>query len=710
MTSSEINLIGHDIENTGNHLEGQLLLSSFYKGGSEELLVVDNKTVSNFEVFTKEDLKKIIFISHNAAHEARFHSRTGFLPNRFACTMVRSKVLTAGVEHLGYSLVEELKRRGIPQPSWMNKDIRSNFSNHQGLFLLEEIFYNGGDSLILPALYEAQERFAVEQGQEFLINSLRSRVIRPLAEAEVTGFVHNSAKWLEIANTAKTKAEILSKELDQMLIDQGVDVLSINKGLAKEWTAYEKRKITTEARKLKLEEQVRRFEEKGKTELKAYKLAKEQLTRIDTSTAKVPQPLHVVWGSSQQVIDVLKTIGCPLPMGKDQKTRRLKPSVGKQARNDWFTEHGNSQFAPLMSRFDKYKKLTHNINAFGEKWISNYTNPTTGKVHTIFRQADTTTLRLSSGNAYEGFFNLQQIPSRDGPEYRSCFGTEPGRGIITLDYTGCEVVCMISLSRDLELKRISELPDQHSYMGTKCWRAVYAYRAQIDKSVIDGFTAEGREVPEALLNQYQKNLTLSETYVMKNEGEGKKMRTKFKESGIFPVIYGVHPPKVASIQGFTVKEGEIFIKTIEADMPNVVSFVKSQAQFAVENGYVIHNQRAKSRRWFWPVIEEQMYGYPLSRTQIIEIESAARNTCIQGTNVDIVVEAMCMIDLWKRLFNVDIRLLGQVHDELIYDAPIDKLEWTRSKLVSLMERAAKNYLIPEISMRVDSHIADHWVK
>jgi hypothetical protein len=571
----------------------------------------------------------------------------------------------------------------------MNKDIRNRFATHTGEFECDEVLYNAGDAWVLLRIFDAQEHYANISDQRFLIDSLRSRSIRPLCEAEYTGFVHDSQAWLEIAEVAKVKAKEYCRQLDEIVMSYGVSPLAVNKALGKKWEAYQKTLVKKEERLVKLHATKQRMEDQGKTGTKSYATTITQIERASSTSVPPPEP-SIMWSSPAQVLDVMRAIGCPIPIGKDVKTKRPRPGVGKEARGDWFAVHSDSPFMDFMTKFDKYKKTQHNINAFGEKWVLKYYNPFTGKVHTVFRQADTATLRLSSGNKHEGLFNLQQIPSREGPEYRACFKTDPGRGIITLDYTGCEIVCMISLSRDLELKKISELPDQHSYLGTKCWRAVYAHR----------YLKTGEE----------RWKELSETYVMKNEGEGKKMRTKFKESGAFPVIYGVHAPKVASIQGFAKEEGQIFIDTIEAEMPNVVTFVKQQAQFAIDNGYVVHNQRAKSRRWFWPVIQKREFGDELTRSQQIEIESAARNTCIQGTNVDIVIEAMCMIDLWKRLFKVDIRLLGQVHDELIYDCPTEQLEWCRAKLVSLMERAAQNYLIPEISMKVDSHIGDRWAK
>lgn len=79
------------------------------------------------------------------------------------------------------------------------------------------------------------------------------------------------------------------------------------------------------------------------------------------------------------------------------------------------------------------------------------------------------------------------------------------------------------------------------------------------------------------------------------------------------------------------------------------------------------------------------------------------------TNVDIIIEAIVTIYRWARLYKLDIRLLGQVHDELIYDFPDEIADVVGPKIKTLMTRAAQRYLIPEISMDVDMHIGKTWI-
>lgn len=687
-------ICGFDFENYGTWKKGGLILSSFCWG--DDVLVVDNTSVSNFEIFSKEELKRLIFVSHNADHEAKFGVVTGFLPYKFICTMVSDQVLMAGMDDINFRIKAVAERRvghWIHNIEEWNKDIRNKYGLAGPDYIIEDedVGYNAIDSWILKLIYERQQQIAASQGQLFLINSLRSRDIIPLAEAEVTGFVHNVERWNSIADERQRQAEEICKILDKTLLDSNIDILKVNKPLAKKVESFNKSIKRTEERRQKLIEQVLRLLNNDKTHTKAYQTSVAQLHKIETSLSPTPPDLFVNWGSHQQVLAAFKELGMPLPTAKDKGSFGMKEGVGKDARSNWLVEHGDHPKVDVMMAFDKFKRTIHNVNSFGRTWVDKYVDKETNKVYTIFRQVGAATLRFASGNKAASLINLQQIPSRDGPEYRECFGTDPGRSIITLDYKGCEIIVMIALSNDLALKSLSEQPDQHSYMGTKCWRAVYQYR----------FEKTGN----------QEFAELAQTYEMNQSSKEKKLeRTRFKESGVFPIVYGVKEGRVAAIQKFSKDEGKIFIETVENELPKVIGFVKSKAKEALNKGYVVHNTRTNSRRWFTPIINHLHFGESLTNSQAIEAESAARNTCIQGTNADIVVEAICKIYLWKKLFNIDLRFLGQVHDEIILDCPTEDAEWIAAKVSKIMSRAAQNYLIPEISMEVDCNIGLTWTK
>ena len=139
------------------------------------------------------------------------------------------------------------------------------------------------------------------------------------------------------------------------------------------------------------------------------------------------------------------------------------------------------------------------------------------------------------------------------------------------------------------------------------------------------------------------------------------------------------------------------IDSIKKEVPDVFAMVEKASQFAMTHGYVVHNARTNSRRWYTPVIEaqkklEQMkqdfpdalvpglpFDLPYKKAKVKHImdfkvssqcESTARNTRIQGTQADMVKEAIVEIyDLCTRN-DMNITLLGTVHDECIYKHPI----------------------------------------
>lgn len=406
------------------------------------------------------------------------------------------------------------------------------------------------------------------------------------------------------------------------------------------------------------------------------------------------------WGSQQQVIKVFELIGCPVPEAKDNKTRKMKVGVGKEHRANWFVANEDSPFVPLMKKYEEYKKTQHNVNSFGENWVTQYVR--NGRAYTLLDQAGTDTGRFSSGSKarpgqIKEYANMQQIPKEVDKLtkrviYRECFIADPGRTIITLDYTNCEGSVMTALSGDLNMQKILHLADSHSYLGTKCWRNIYAYRYNKTKD--------------------PKWLELSQTYEMnKTSVEKEKERDVFKNSGgLFPVAYGVASSKVAATSKITTDEGQVMIDTIKAEIPQVITYLDSKSKEAITKGYVLHNTRTGSRRWFTPVLDHLHYGFPLSKSDIAEIEFAARNSPVQGGNADLMKESIAMVELWSKLFKQDIRFLLTVHDEAVYDVPDDKAEFSATKIKELMKRAAKSYLIPGVVMDVDCRIAKYWKK
>ena len=637
-------------------------------------------------------------IAHNAKFDYGWLLTNGIDPTHLYCTMIAEQKLSQGSTKSA-NLIQTSAEYGIIVDEEGDKAIRNDFIGADPdtmVFTDAHILYAMADVKNLLKIKTKQLELIEKRDMMFMIISIQMPLIKAIAEMELTGFVHDSERLRKYLDVLGEEIDEKMKELEDLIKD--IDLSGVNLALEKE---QEKREISIEKLKARLDKNKDKLDEmvaKGKTHLKTFATIADVFERDkERLKEKLDNPIvyTINWGSPAQVLALLyKLEVSPIPRDKDAKTHQMKDSISKGARTVWLSENEANPHYRLIKTFDTYKKMLHNYNSFGEKWIEKYVQ-SNGKVYTNYRQASTSTGRFSCGNKNQGFPNLQQIPkitdSEDIPIYRVCFATDEGRSIFTGDYTGCEIVCMISLSGDLELKKISELPDQHSYMGTKCWKNIYQKR----------YENTGDEKWKELAENYEMN---------QSTPEGKKMRTRFKESGVFPVIYGVYKTKVAKIQGFTEAEGQIFIDTIEQEMPKVVNFVKSKANEALQTGEVLHNTRTNSIRIFDKVKNHLIYGEKLEFMDKVEAESAARNSPIQGTNADIIAEAIVTIRKWIKVNKLDIRLLGQVHDELIYDMPDEYLDWAPPKLKELMCRSANRYLIPEIKMEADYELGKTWTK
>lgn len=693
----KVDTYGLDFETPSLHPRSkQALLLALDNYVDNFRIVVDLTSIPLNGILTQDMLKSKTMIAHNAKFDYSWLKSNNLDPTNVFCTMVAEQKILQG-SSAPMNLVEVCSRRGVKLET--DKDIRSKFYNAPLTIVFEDedIEYAAKDVAPLKRLKEIQDEIIHKQNLRFLVYAIHMRLLKVLGKAEMTGFACDVDKWMGYINEIKEEVRGIEEELDEFIKD--LDLTGINKKREEALATNERVIERLHGRIEKNLANIERLESTDKTHLKSYensvtglRKAREELA-IRLNNAHRDEAL-INWSSPQQILEVFRRMGMnPLPMGKDPKTKKYKPALKKDARNMWLSENVDSPLFLFFKKFHEYKNTVHVTTAFGEKWIDRYVQED-GKVYTIFRQAAASTGRFTCGDRDHGFFNLQQVPKKSkriGEDeialLRESLGTDPGRRVMTFDFTGCEIVCMVGLSGDLDLKEVAELDDQHSYLGTKCWRNVYDYRY---KQTGDSKWKE-----------------LAETYEM---GRKDKARDKFKNSGAFPVIYGVHSAKVASIQGFSKEEGQIFINTIEAEMPKVVTFVKEKAEEAMRTGKVTHNSRTNSYRLFDKIIAHSVYGDEITFMDEVDVRSAARNSPIQGTNADLICEGIVWVERWANMNNLDIRLLGQVHDEVIYDFPAEYESWAPEKIKALHCRAANNYLIPEISMDGEYIIKDTWAK
>ena len=625
-----------DLETTGLSVyKDKILLVSLYNPKYDWVLVVDTQSIP-ITFLNGINWKKITMVAHNTQFDAKFLLYNGVDIHNVYCTMVAEAKLMQGSPY-SVSLVNTLERRKIPVPLAMDKDIRMKFVSGEDIDPEDAIRYSASDVLVLPTLKELQAKNIADFNLGYFINSIHNPLSLVLAKISLEGFVFNSKKWLDKAEEVSEVCNNHIKYLNARVMPL-VDWMSINSDIAKAKESKDKAIIRLTNRIDKQTKLISHYEEKNKQHLKVYTnavaslyKAEEELKEQEAITFDLKVGIN--WSSSKQVLETFMQLGMkPLPMSKSATTNKMQPSVSHAARDAWLLENTDHMLTPIMEVYHELKNRLHLVKSFGEAWVEKYVNPVTGRVHTSFRQ-NAATGRLTSGNADEGLFNSQQIPGNN--DYRHCFGTDEGYSVATIDYSGAELCFMAVTAEDDRLIELSKL-DMHSYFANKGWEAIYNSR---------GWEWTPKEIISKDSNKHR--------------------RTGYKPM-MFGVVYGLKAKKAAETLNVTTSEGQIAINTIIKEIPKTIKMVEEASDFAITNGYVIHNSRTNSRRWFMDAYASKLSGKEMPFMIRSGIESTARNTRIQGSQADMIMEAIVTINRWLNIYKIDAMIIGTVHDEIIF--------------------------------------------
>lgn len=255
-----------------------------------------------------------------------------------------------------------------------------------------------------------------------------------------------------------------------------------------------------------------------------------------------------------------------------------------------------------------------------------------GRIHSSFNQTETRTGRISSTEP-----NLQNIPVRTelGREMRKFFKAKEGCVLVDADYSQIELRVLAHLSND--------------------------------KNMIDAFKN----------NVDIHSITASQVFNMPLELVTPQMRSRAKAVN-FGIVYGIGAYSLAKDIKVTNKEAANYIKSYLAHYSGIDSYMKNVVESAREKGYAV---TMFGRRRYLP---ELTTGNHMTRAFG---ERVARNMPIQGTAADIIKIAMVNVD--KRLSgeSLNARLILQVHDELIVEAPFDESMRVAMILQEEMEKA-----------------------
>lgn len=281
-------------------------------------------------------------------------------------------------------------------------------------------------------------------------------------------------------------------------------------------------------------------------------------------------------------------------------------------------------------------------------------NPETGRIHTSFNQTGAITGRIASSSP-----NLQNIPIRSevGQQIRRGFVARPGWVFLAADYSQVELRVLAHISQDEALLEAFR-QDQDIHRTTAA--AVYSI-----------------DVDEVTYNQ-----------------------RRFAKAVNFGLIYGMGAFRLARDSELTLGEAEEYIKAYFARFPGIRRYLEETREKARRQGYV---ETLLGRRRYFPVFQAQVSGR--NQQLISRAEREAVNHPIQGTAADII--KIAMIRLHDALMaRYQARLILQVHDELLLEAPEEELDEVVALTVEVMANAVKL----DVPLKVDASTGYNWLE
>jgi DNA polymerase-1 len=375
-----------------------------------------------------------------------------------------------------------------------------------------------------------------------------------------------------------------------------------------------------------------------------YKLA-EQSRELERRMAEVEAEARAVAGEtfnlgSPKQIQTILYDKLGLPVIK--KTPTGQPSTDESVLQDL------AETFELPRLILEYRSLSKLKSTYTDK-LPHQVNPVSGRVHTSYHQAVAATGRLSSSDP-----NLQNIPVRteEGRRIRQAFVAPPGHKLLAADYSQIELRIMAHLSGDANLlAAFAEDADVHR-----------ATAAEVFGVALEEVTSSQRRSAKAIN---------------------------------FGLIYGMSAFGLAKQLGIQQKLAQGYIDLYFARYPGVRAYMDRTRESARELGYV---ETLFGRRLHVPDIQSRNG----QRRQYAE--RTAINAPMQGTAADIIKRAMIALDAWIESSGAPLRMIMQVHDELVFEVAEDFVSEATATVREHMSRAAEL----AVPLMVDIGTGDNW--
>jgi DNA polymerase-1 len=351
------------------------------------------------------------------------------------------------------------------------------------------------------------------------------------------------------------------------------------------------------------------------------------------------------------------TIGSPKQLADILFGKFGLPGAKKTATGQWSTgarlleDLAERSDHPLPRKILEWRQLTK-LKTYTDT-LPTYINAETGRVHTSYSLASTTTGRLSSTDP-----NLQNIPIRteDGRKIRQAFVPAPGHKLISADYS------------QIELRLLADIADIPQL------KAAFANGIDIHAT------------------------TASEMFGVPVEGMPSDIRRRAKAIN-FGIVYGISAFGLAAQLNIPRDEAGQYIKRYFERFPGIRDYMDATKRFCREAGYV---QTLFGRACHYPDITAPNASVRAA------VERQAINAPIQGTAADIIRRAMVRMDDALAEAKLSARMLLQVHDELVFECPDDEVDATLPVITRVMEEAPLPLVRLQVPLAVEARAAENW--
>ncbi|MGA8582777.1 MAG: DNA polymerase I [Roseiarcus sp.] len=360
---------------------------------------------------------------------------------------------------------------------------------------------------------------------------------------------------------------------------------------------------------------------------------------------------------------VAKLVGAPFNLGSPKQLGDILfgqmglPGGKKTATGAWSTtasvlEDLAAEGHALPGLVLEWRQLSKLKSTYTDA-LPGFVNPATGRVHTSYALAATTTGRLSSSEP-----NLQNIPVRTeaGRKIRRAFVAPKGRKLISADYS------------QIELRLLAHIADIPALKQ--------AFADQLDIHA----------------------MTASEMFGVPIEGMPGEVRRRAKAIN-FGIIYGISAFGLANQLSIGREEAGAYIRKYFERFPGIRDYMDATKKTARANGFVT---TLFGRKCHYPRINA---SNPSERAFN---ERAAINAPLQGSAADIIRRAMTQMDAALARAGLSAMMLLQVHDELVFEAPDDEVEATLPVVAKVMVDAPEPAVKLHVPLQVDARAAQNW--